>query len=94
MKSVECPFRRRGAPFTFDSESFVQLVQRLSLSPVTPTDEPDQAIWAPSFDHAVKDPVERDIRISASQRIVLLEGNYLLLDEDPWRMIRELVSET
>jgi pantothenate kinase len=94
MQSAECPFRRRGAPFTFDSERFVHLVQCLCSSLVTEVDEPDSAIWAPSFDHAIKDPVEGDIRISSSQRIVLLEGSYLLLDEDPWRVIRELVSET
>jgi len=89
-----CPFQRRGAPFTFDSESFVQLVQQLSCSPVTETDETENTIWAPSFDHAIKDPVERDIRISSSQKIILLEGSYLLLDEYPWNLIREMASET
>ncbi len=88
------PFQRRGAPFTFDAESFVRLVQRLSYTPVTEIDEPEKAIWAPSFDHRIKDPVERDIRISSSQKIILLEGNYLLLDEYPWRSIRDLVNET
>jgi pantothenate kinase len=61
---------------------------------VTPTDEPDRAFWVPSFDHALKDPVEDDIRIASSQRIVLLEGSYLLLDEQPWKGIKELVDET
>lgn len=94
MKSVECPFRRRGAPFTFDAENFLLLVQRLSSTPATETDMPESATWAPNFDHAIKDPVERDIRISSAQKVVLLEGSYLLLDEYPWCLIRELVSET
>ncbi len=33
----------------------------------------------PSFDHGVGDPVEDDIRVTPSHRIVLSEGNYLLL---------------
>jgi len=94
MQSHECPFRRRGAPFTFDSERFVKVVQALSQAPVTEDDESEKAFWVPSFDHAIKDPVENDIRISSAQKIVLLEGSYLLLDEHPWCMIRELVDET
>lgn len=94
MQSDECPFRRRGAPFTFDSERFVKLVQALSQTPVTAFDEPEHAFWVPSFDHAIKDPVECDISISSAQGIVLLEGNYLLLDEHPWNLIQDLVDET
>jgi pantothenate kinase len=94
MRSQECPFQRRGAPFTFNAESFLNLVQALRHTTVTELDEPEQAFWVPSFDHAIKDPVERDIRIASSQRIVLLEGNYVLLDEHPWSMIQELVDET
>ena len=33
----------------------------------------------PSFDHAVGDPVERDIEVCKEHRIVLIEGNYVLL---------------
>lgn len=94
MDRNECPFRRRGAPFTFDSERFVAMVQDLSHAPVTEEDEPAKAFWVPSFDHALKDPVESDIRISSAQKVVLLEGNYLLLDEHPWNLIRDLVDET
>jgi pantothenate kinase len=36
-------------------------------------------IWAPSFDHAVKDPKEADIGVAASVRVVVFEGNYLSL---------------
>ncbi|CAG5137413.1 uncharacterized protein ALTATR162_LOCUS95 [Alternaria atra] len=47
-----------------------------------PPRNPD--LHAPSFNHAVKDPVEHDIAITASVRIVVLEGNYLALDREPW----------
>jgi pantothenate kinase len=62
---------RRGAEFTFDGEAFLQLVKRLKepLTSDTPT------IFAPSFDHAIKDPKDNDIPIERTQRIVVLEGN-------------------
>ncbi|KAG4443335.1 hypothetical protein IFR05_001204 [Cadophora sp. M221] len=94
LQLSECGFRRRGAPFTFDSPSFVQLVHSLRDNPVTEVDTPAYGIYAPSFDHAVKDPVENDIFISSSQRIIVLEGSYLLLDEEPWNQISQMVDES
>ncbi len=81
--------RRRGAAFTFDGPSFLKLVQqtRKPLTPSTPT------IYAPSFDHAIKDPVENDIAIPASARIVVFEGNYLALDKSPWKEAGALMDE-
>ncbi|KAI4852717.1 P-loop containing nucleoside triphosphate hydrolase protein, partial [Aureobasidium sp. EXF-8845] len=50
---------RRGAAFTFDASSFLDLVKKLRkpISPETKT------LYAPSFDHAQKDPVNDDIPI-------------------------------
>ena len=49
----------------------------------------------PSFDHGTGDPVEDDIQLLNEQhRIVIVEGNYLLLDEKPWCEIRPLLSES
>ena len=39
-------------------------------------------IYAPSFDHAIKDPVADDILIPPSCKIVVFEGNYLALDDE------------
>ncbi|OBT55497.1 hypothetical protein VE04_04550 [Pseudogymnoascus sp. 24MN13] len=94
FQDPECAFRRRGAPFTFDGEAFVELVKALRENPVTEVNDPAQSFHAPSFDHAVKDPIENDIYIPSSQRIVILEGNYLLLNEHPWDKIQHLVDES
>ncbi|OBT77094.1 hypothetical protein VF21_02910 [Pseudogymnoascus sp. 05NY08] len=94
FQDPECAFRRRGAPFTFDGEAFVELVKDLRETPVREDDDPAQSFHAPSFDHAVKDPIENDIYIPSSQRIVILEGNYLLLNEHPWNQIQHLVDES
>lgn len=66
----------------------------LRETPVTETEEDESSFYAPSFNHALKDPVERDINIPSTQRIVILEGNYLLLNDEPWKRIQDLVDET
>ncbi|KAG4432881.1 hypothetical protein IFR05_011627 [Cadophora sp. M221] len=86
-------YARRGASWTFDAGGIAKLVQTLSTSRFR-SPEKLETILAPSFDHAVKDPVEGGIVIGSETQVVLLEGNYLLLDEEPWRGIRELVDET
>lgn len=78
--------KRRGAPWTFDVDAVLRLVQQLHVS--TLLDPQDRVnILAPSFDHAIKDPVPNDICIPAAASVVILEGNYLLLDEAKWREI-------
>ncbi|RPA83389.1 P-loop containing nucleoside triphosphate hydrolase protein [Ascobolus immersus RN42] len=62
---------RRGSPFTFNSAKLLLLVQSLA-APIS-----DDPIKAPSFDHALKDPIEDDIAILPTHRIVIMEGNYL-----------------
>ena len=68
MPNSEEAIFRRGAAFTFDAEGYYKLVEKLRkpLEATTPT------IRAPSFDHAKKDPVEDDISIPSSARIVSL----------------------
>ena len=80
---------RRGAAFTFDGDSFYALVKKLRepLCPETAT------LYAPSFDHAVKDPVANDIAIAPSVRIVVFEGNYCSLNKSPWSDAAKLMDE-
>jgi pantothenate kinase len=75
---------RRGAPFTFDGAKFAsKLVELHALG---------EGTW-PSFDHAVGDPVEDDIRLEKRHAYVIVEGNYVLLDQPPWRDVRQLFDE-
>lgn len=80
---------RRGAAFTFDAPAFLALVKKLRepLCPETGT------IYAPSFDHSVKDPVANDIPIAATSRIIVMEGNYLSLGEGDWKEAAQLMDE-
>ncbi|KAL7926080.1 P-loop containing nucleoside triphosphate hydrolase protein [Trichoderma austrokoningii] len=80
---------RRGAPYTFDAQKFRALVQLLRRPVVSPTD----TVYAPSFDHAVKDPRENDIAVLSTHRIVVIEGNYVTLNRDVWRDAALLLDE-
>lgn len=80
---------RRGAAFTFDGYKFLELVKALR-SPLTVG---AKALYAPSFDHAVKDPVDGDIVIPATSRVIFFEGNYLSLNKEPWSETAKLMDE-
>ncbi|KAL8784659.1 MAG: hypothetical protein Q9213_003829 [Squamulea squamosa] len=80
---------RRGAAFTFDDKAYLSLVKKLR-EPLLPE---SKTIYAPSFDHATKDPIENDIPISTTARIVILEGNYVTLTKGLWKNAADLMDE-
>jgi len=86
-------YARRGAAWTFDANGVIELLSKLDGSRREPR-ERARVIYAPSFDHALKDPVADAIAISPNISVVLLEGNWLLYDEEPWRRISQLVDES
>lgn len=74
----------RGTPRTFDAEGYVALLRQLRAGgPVS----------APSFDRSREEPVPDAIAVPADARLVVTEGNYLLLSTPPWSAIRELLDE-
>lgn len=89
MPDPERAHARRGAEFTFDGDAFVSLVQQIRK----PLDTTSTTLYAPSFDHAVKDPVHNDIPIEPTTRILIFEGNYLSLDRQPWSVAAGLMDE-
>ncbi|KAK8085940.1 hypothetical protein PG994_000914 [Apiospora phragmitis] len=93
FRDPDMAFRRRGAPFTFDADGLLDLVSALKVGPLTGLESEEHIFTAPSFDHAVQDPVVDDIRISSRSKIVIIEGNYTLLNEHPWNKIAKLVDE-
>ncbi|KAJ5189045.1 hypothetical protein N7491_005369 [Penicillium cf. griseofulvum] len=91
---------RRGAPWTFDVNRFVAFISRLrTWADEIPLAAPYSGNWsstdvihAPTFDHEAKDPVEDGITITPDASIIIIEGNYLLLDEPGWRELAKLVD--
>ena len=73
---------RKGAPFTFDVAGFEVLLKRIRAG------EPDIAI--PVFDRTMElSRAAADI-VDAKARIILVEGNYLLLKQPPWNQLKAL----
>lgn len=87
----EQAYVRRGAPWTFDVRAFVAFMKRLRewADGGLPSGE---KLYAPTFDHATKDPVAAGVAIDGDVGIVIVEGNYILLDEPEWRDIGHLVD--
>jgi pantothenate kinase len=83
----ELGFRKvKGAPETFDVEGFVCLLERVRH-------DPGSTIHWPGFDRAIEETVPDAISIEPATRLVVIEGNYLLLDRPGWREVRGLLDE-
>lgn len=64
-----------------------------TTSTTTGSTYPPGTILAPAFDHALKDPQPDAIPVLPRHRLVVLEGNYLALDRNPWRRAAGLLDE-
>lgn len=77
---------RKGAPDTFDADGYAHLLRRVRT-------EPDTWIYAPGFDRTLEQPLAAAMVVPPSARLVVTEGNYLLLPEDRWRRARAELTE-
>ena len=73
----------KGAPVTFDLERLTESVRLAASGAVCG--------W-PVYDRLLHNPVENALTVSSD--IVVLEGNYLLLDEDGWRELAGYADQT
>ena len=78
---------RKGAPETFDADGYVALLQRIRAM------EDGGTVWAPRFHREIEDAVAGAVAVSSAASLVVTEGNYLLLDEAPWREVVGLLDE-
>lgn len=84
--SVEA-LARRGAPWTFDSTAFIERVKRIKQGY-----QQNDILW-PSFDHSLGDPIEDELIIKQHTNVVLIEGLYLLHQQDGWQDSKALFDE-
>ncbi|XP_058209013.1 putative uridine kinase C227.14 isoform X6 [Rhododendron vialii] len=84
MEDPEEAHARRGAPWTFDPELLLKCLNTLRVQ---------GSVYAPSFDHGVGDPVKDDIFVNLQHKVVIVEGNYLLLDKGVWKDISSVFDE-
>jgi len=73
----------KGAPITFDLQRLNERIKRVSAG--------ERCGW-PMYDRLLHNPVEDALQVK--ENIVLLEGNYLLLDEPGWRDLSAFADYT
>jgi pantothenate kinase len=76
----------KGAPETFDAEEFVTLLRKAR-------EEPEATVLWPEFVRALDEPTPEAIAITPAAKLVITEGNYLLLDQPAWRELRPLLDD-
>ncbi len=72
---------RKGAPQTFDVRGFIDIV--------TAVRKADEEVLVPVFDRTREIAIASARAISAPTRFILAEGNYLLLNEEPWSRMKD-----
>ncbi len=77
---------RKGAPDTFDSAGYLSVLHRIKK------DTPG-IVYAPSFERALEQPLAGRIPVLPTARLIITEGNYLLLSDGVWPQIRALLDE-
>jgi pantothenate kinase len=71
----------KGATETFDATAAYDCLSKIRRG---------GQVSFPIYSRRLHEPIPAAVSIDASFRIVVVEGNYLLLDEDPWRRFRQL----
>lgn len=74
---------RKGAPFTFDVGGLLAMIARIRADDGT-------TIAIPVFDRDLEISRAAAALIAPEVRLVLVEGNYLLLDDPSWARLRPL----
>jgi pantothenate kinase len=76
---------RKGAPDTFDVAGYAHLLERVKA-------EVDEPVYVPGFDRTLEQPIAAALVVLPSARLVVTEGNYLLLDDPDWARARRAMD--
>ncbi|HEV7655243.1 MAG TPA: nucleoside/nucleotide kinase family protein [Mycobacteriales bacterium] len=77
---------RKGAPETFDGWGYLALLRRLAA-------ETGHPVYAPDFERDLEQPIAGALAVDPAVRLIVTEGNYLLVDEEPWTQVRQALTE-
>jgi len=77
---------RKGAPDTFDVLGYAALLRRLR-------EDTDEMIYAPGFERVIEQPIAGAIGVPRAARLIVSEGNYLLVSTGGWERVRPLLDE-
>ncbi|MGW0944892.1 nucleoside/nucleotide kinase family protein [Streptomyces sp. NPDC002623] len=77
---------RKGAPDTFDAAGYAALLRRLR-------EDTDEVVYAPGFERVLEQPIAGAVPVAPSARLIVTEGNYLLLGTGVWTRVRAELDE-
>ena len=77
---------RKGAPESFDAHGFCDAIQRLSSA--------TRESFHPKFDRQMDLAIANSMAIHPHTPVVVVEGNYLFLNSEPWASLRDIFSAT
>jgi len=78
---------RKGAPETFDATGYRAILSRIL------EDDPAEVVYVPGFERVLEQPLAAAIAVLPEARLILTEGNYLLLDDGAWPQVRAAMTE-
>ncbi|MET7733492.1 nucleoside/nucleotide kinase family protein [Streptomyces sp. NPDC005402] len=78
---------RKGAPETFDAAGYAALLRRLR------EERDGDIVYAPGFERVLEQPIAGAIPVPPTARLVVTEGNYLLLGTGAWTRVRPALDE-
>ncbi|MBL1405209.1 MAG: nucleoside/nucleotide kinase family protein [Rhizobiales bacterium] len=73
--------KRKGSPNTFDVDGLHHMLKRIKCAD-------EHEVIVPTFDRSLEISRAGARHISADTEIILVEGNYLLSNEEPWHKLR------
>ncbi len=77
---------RKGAPETFDALGFAALLRRMR-------EDVARDVYVPGFERTLEQPLAGALVVPGGARLVVTEGNYLLLERPEWLEARAALDE-
>jgi pantothenate kinase len=75
---------RMGAPDTFDAQALAELLELVK--------DRNGPVAFPEFDRTIEEPKPDSITVMPDDELVMVEGNYLLLDDPHWAPVGKLLD--
>ncbi|MFF0597826.1 nucleoside/nucleotide kinase family protein [Streptomyces antibioticus] len=79
---------RKGAPDTFDAAGYAALLRRLREE-----GDGEDIVYAPGFERELEQPLAGALPVPPTARLIVTEGNYLLLGTGAWTRVRAALDE-
>lgn len=76
----------KGMPHTFEGATFADFLERLKAA--------NGPVSGPGYSRKIEDVVEDAFTVDGAVRLLVIEGNYLLLANSPWWRVKRLLDSS